>query len=109
MFAIELQHGARSEQRYMRNTAVLETVLDDGAGNVLRILDFCPRFRRRGRIFRPMMFVRIVEPAAGRPVARLRLRPLCDYGAREPETQSGSHHMCFFAPALRYRVTTDAR
>ena len=107
VFAVELQHGARSEQRYLRNTAILETLLDDGAGNVLRVLDFCPRFRRRGRFFRPMMIVRIVEAAAGRPVARLRLRPLCDYGAREPETQSGSHHLSFICASARYRLTTD--
>ena len=107
VFAVELQHGARSEQRYLRNTAILETLLDDGAGNVLRVLDFCPRFRRRGRFFRPMMIVRIVEAAAGRPVARLRLRPLCDYGAREPETQSGSHHLSFSCASARYRLTTD--
>ena len=70
VFAVELQHRARSEQRYLRNTAILETLLDDGQGNVLRVIDFCPRFRRRGRFFRPMMIVRIVEAAAGRPVAR---------------------------------------
>ena len=89
VFAVELQHGARSEQRYLRNTAILETLLDDGQGNVLRVIDFCPRYRRRGRFFRPMMLVRIVEAAAGRPVARLRLRPRTGYGAREPETHSG--------------------
>ena len=107
VFAVEMQHGARSEQRYLRNTAILETLLDDGAGNVLRVTDFCPRFRRRGRFFRPMMIVRIVEAAAGRPVARLRLRPLCDYGARAPETHSGSHHLSFICASARYRLTTD--
>ena len=54
-----------------------------------------------------MTIVRIVEAAAGRPVARLRLRPLCDYGAREPETQSGSHHLSFICASARYRLTTD--
>ena len=108
VFAVELPHGARSEQRYLRNTAILETLLDDGAGNVLRITDFCPRFRRRGRFFRPMMIVRILEPAAGRPVARLRLRPRCDYGAGEPEAHSGSHHLSLrTARVSRYRLTTD--
>ena len=107
VFAVEMQHGARSTQRYLRNTAIIETLLDDGAGNVLRVTDFCPRFRRRGRFFRPMMIVRIIEAAAGRPVARLRLRPLCDYGAREPETHSGSHHLSFVSESVRYRLTTD--
>ncbi len=108
VFAVELPNRARSEQRYLRNTAILETLLDDGQGNVLRVTDFCPRFRRRGRFFRPMMMVRIVEAAAGRPVARLRLRPRCNYGAGEPEVQSGSHHLSFITPAARYRLTTDA-
>ena len=107
VFAVEMQHGTRSTQRYLRNTAILETLLDDGAGNVLRVTDFCPRFRRRGRFFRPMMIVRIVEAVAGRPVARLRLRPLCDYGAREPEAHGGSHHLSFLSAAARYRLTTD--
>ena len=42
VFAVELQHGARSEQRYLRNTAILETLLDDGAGNVLRVTRLLP-------------------------------------------------------------------
>jgi GH15 family glucan-1,4-alpha-glucosidase len=108
VFAVELQHCARTEQRYLRNTAILETLLDDGQGNVLRVTDFCPRFRRRGRFFRPMMIVRIIEAVAGRPVATLRLRPRCDYGSREPEISGGSHHLSFVTPSVRYRLTTDA-
>jgi GH15 family glucan-1,4-alpha-glucosidase len=108
VFAVDLQHCAHTEQRYLRNTAILETLLDDGQGNVLRVTDFCPRFRRRGRFFRPMMLVRIVEAAAGRPVATLKLKPRCDYGAREPEILSGSHHLSFVTPSVRYRLTTDA-
>ena len=107
VFAVELPQAARSEQRYLRNTAILETLLDDGQGNVLRVLDFCPRFRRRGRFFRPMMIVRIIEAVAGRPVARLRLRPRCDYGAGVPEVSSGSHHLTFNCARVRYRLTTD--
>ena len=34
--------------------AVLATTLRDAHGNALRVLDFCPRFRSRGRMFRPM-------------------------------------------------------
>jgi GH15 family glucan-1,4-alpha-glucosidase len=108
VFAIDLQDQAHVTRSYLRNTAVLETILDDGRGNVLRILDFCPRFRSRGRMFRPMMFVRIVEPIAGRPIARIRLRPSSNYGASAPLHNGGSHHVCFQTPLLRYRVTTNA-
>ena len=31
VFAVEMPHGSSSEQRYLRNTAILETLLDDGA------------------------------------------------------------------------------
>jgi GH15 family glucan-1,4-alpha-glucosidase len=108
IFAIDLRDAAGSEQHYLRNTAVLDTVLHDAHGNRLRVRDFCPRYRTRGRIFRPMMFVRIIEPLAGRPVVRIRLRPRCDYGSSSPRTSRGSHHLAFHAPSLSFRLTTNA-
>jgi GH15 family glucan-1,4-alpha-glucosidase len=108
VFAVELQQQAQASRQYVRNTAVLETILRDDQGNVVRLTDFCPRFRSRGRIFRPMTFVRLVEPLAGRPVIRTRLRPAAGYGATEPERHMGSHHISFLGAGLRYRVTTNA-
>jgi GH15 family glucan-1,4-alpha-glucosidase len=107
IFAIDLVDIARSEQRYLRNTAVLETILHDSHGGSLRIVDFCPRFRSRGRMFRPMMLMRLIEPLAGRPVVRIRLRPGRGYGARFDRGQSGSHHMVFGADGVDFRLTTD--
>ena len=69
-------------QRYLHNTAILETVLDGNSGTV-RIVDFAPRFRRFGRMFRPPMLVRRLEPVAGRPRVTIRLRPTFDYGAHK--------------------------
>ncbi|HQR24352.1 MAG TPA: DUF5911 domain-containing protein, partial [Steroidobacteraceae bacterium] len=77
IFAIDLRDATNSTQGYARNTAILETVLRDSHGNALRIRDFCPRYRTRGRTFRPMMLVRIVEPLEGRPIVRVRMRPRC--------------------------------
>ncbi len=74
----------------------------------MRIVDFAPRFRSRGRVFRPMMFVRSVEPLAGRPTLRLRLRPTAGFGERCEPGITGSHHIRFAADGLHYRVTTDA-
>jgi GH15 family glucan-1,4-alpha-glucosidase len=109
VFAIDMIDLTRSEQTYLRNSAIIETRLYDSHGGALRIVDFAPRFRSRGRVFRPMMFVRSVEPLAGRPTLRLRLRPTAGFGARCEPGVSGSHHVRFTAEAgLNYRMTTDA-
>jgi GH15 family glucan-1,4-alpha-glucosidase len=60
---------------YLRNTAIVETTLTDAHGNSLKITDFCPRFRSRGRNFRPMAIVRMIEPIKGRPIVNVRSRP----------------------------------
>ncbi|MGE3667286.1 MAG: trehalase-like domain-containing protein, partial [Steroidobacteraceae bacterium] len=79
-FDVELAGCTRSSQRYLRNTAVVETRLEAADGAAVRIVDFCPRFRQFDRNFRPMMLVRTVEVAAGRPRVRVRLRPRQRYG-----------------------------
>jgi GH15 family glucan-1,4-alpha-glucosidase len=108
VFAIDMLDLTRTEQNYLRNSAILETRLYDAHGGVMRIVDFAPRFRTRGRVFRPMMFVRVVEPLAGRPTLRLRLCPTAGYGERREPGINGSHHIRFSADNLYYRVTTDA-
>ncbi len=108
VFAVDLRGMAEARRTYLRNTAVLERVLRGAEGEALRIVDFCPRFRRRGRMFRPMEFVRIVEPQAGRPVVRVRLRPSMGYGQGNPQQHTGSHNICYHTPQLRYRMTTNA-
>lgn len=108
-FSIEIADRAETAQSYLRNTAILETILTDARGNRLRIVDFCPRFRARDRIFRPMMLVRIIEPLAGRPVATVRLRPRFDHGATTPQVSRGSHNLAFRGGgAADFRLTTNA-
>src|SRR5688572_27658324 len=108
VFAIDMVDLTRTEQQYLRNSAILETKLYDSHGGVVRIVDFAPRFRTRGRVFRPMMFVRLVEPVNGRPTLRLRLRPTSSYGERCDPGVMGSHHIRFAADGMNYRLTTDA-
>jgi GH15 family glucan-1,4-alpha-glucosidase len=108
VFAVDMKDGAQVEQHYLRNTAIVESVLTDSQGNSLRITDFCPRFRSRGRNFRPMAIVRLVEPIEGRPVVTIRLRPRCDNGAAEPERIAGSHSIRFVSPQLSFRLTTNS-
>jgi GH15 family glucan-1,4-alpha-glucosidase len=108
VFAIDLLDMVRTEQSYLRNSAIIETRLFDSHGGAVRIVDFAPRFRSRGRVFRPMMFVRSVEPLAGRPTLRLRLRPTAGFGERCEPGITGSHHIRYAADGLHYRLTTDA-
>jgi GH15 family glucan-1,4-alpha-glucosidase len=108
-FAVELLDCVETTQRYLRNSAILETSMADTRGNRLRIVDFCPRFRARGRIFRPAMIVRLVEPLAGRPVARFRLRPRFGHGASAPQVVRGSHNLAYRGgSSADFRLTTNA-
>jgi GH15 family glucan-1,4-alpha-glucosidase len=102
-----LRDQSGAAQRYLPNTAVLETVLADAEGGKVRVIDFCPRFRRYGRMFRPPMLVRRIEPLAGRPRITVALRPTFDYGTTPPGRSIGSNHLRFLGPNLVLRVTTD--
>ena len=108
VFAIDLLDCVEKKQRYVRNTAILETVLADAQRNRARIVDFCPRFRARGRTFRPMTIVRLVEPLGGRPVVRVRLRPRASDGAQTPRMTRGSHNIAYQCGTVSFRVTTNA-
>jgi GH15 family glucan-1,4-alpha-glucosidase len=99
--------GAREgRQRYLPNTAILETIVEGSSGTV-RLVDFAPRFRRFGRMFRPPMLVRRMEPIAGRPRMTIRLRPTFNYGSLKPAITSGSNHARFVGDAAAIRLTTD--
>jgi len=96
--------GKEGRQRYLPNTAILETIVE-GTTGTLRIVDFAPRFRR---MFRPPMLMRRLEPVAGRPRVTRRLRPTFNYGGLKPRITSGSHHARFVGDAAVLRLTTDA-
>ncbi|MBL8833834.1 MAG: glycoside hydrolase family 15 protein [Rhodospirillales bacterium] len=107
-WSIEIVDAAGTEQRYLRNTAILETVVRDLRGGGVRIVDFCPRFKRHGRIFRPPVLVRRIEPLGGAPRIRIRIRPHGLRGEGAPSVSQGSHHIRFGWPGSAVRVTTDA-
>ncbi|MFT3763314.1 MAG: glycoside hydrolase family 15 protein [Pseudoxanthomonas sp.] len=107
-FAVELEDFSHSEQRYLANTAVLRTVLHDRHGGALEILDFAPRWKQNGRIYRPVSIIRRLTPLAGNPRIRVRVRPLADWGARQPDSTWGSNHIRWLLPDFTLRLTTDA-
>ncbi|MGY3040200.1 GH15 family glucan-1,4-alpha-glucosidase [Rhodanobacter sp. TND4EL1] len=106
-WAIELEDFDHVEQFYLANTAVLVTRLFDHHGGAIEITDFAPRHRSSGRLYHPEMLVRRVAPIAGSPRIRVRMRPLCDYGARTPQSTSGSNHIRYLLSDVVQRLTTD--
>lgn len=107
-FDVALVDGRVVEQDYVRNTAVLRSVLADAGGNQVEVIDFAPRFTLRGRTFAPVTLVRIVRPLAGRPRVRVRFAPRCEHGARAAPLSAGSHHIRAGVPEYPLRLTTDA-
>lgn len=107
-WSIELEDCVRISQQYERNTAVLVTEMSDRQGSSLRIQDFAPRFRQRGRSYRPVALVRIVTPICGSPRIRVRLRPVAGWGGERPVQSFGSNHIRFPLDELVLRLTTDA-
>ncbi|BAU56743.1 glucoamylase [Halorhodospira halochloris] len=107
-FAIELERLARSEQEYVRNTAITVTRLYDADGGAVEVTDFAPRFEQFGRTFRPMMLIRRVRRLAGSPLIKIVVRPVFDYGKTRPSITQGSNHVRFVGPDGVLRLTTDA-
>ncbi len=81
------------KSEYLRNTAVVSTVLTDRQGGAVRITDFAPRYRQFGRVFRPPQLIRIIEPVAGLPRITIRFRPTHDYGHPFTRHSVGSNHI----------------
>jgi GH15 family glucan-1,4-alpha-glucosidase len=108
VWSIHIEDQAEVRQSYLRNTAILRTELIDSHGARLEILDFTPRYRSSGRVYRPAAFVRLVRPLQGAPRIRIRLRPAADWGARPAERTSGSNHVRYLCDDNVLRLTTNA-
>src|SRR5256886_8434802 len=95
------------QSEYLRNTAVVSTVLTDRQGGAVRITDFAPRFRQFGRVFRPPQLIRIVEPVAGLPRVTIRFRPTHDYGHPFTPRSVGSNQIRYIPEGRGIRPTTE--
>jgi GH15 family glucan-1,4-alpha-glucosidase len=105
---VVLQSMVNFSSEYVRNTAIVSTLLTDDKGASIRITDFAPRFREYDRIFRPPQIMRIIEPISGLPRITVRLRPTSDYGAPMVLKSIGSNHVSFRGADVVIRLTTDA-
>ncbi len=106
-FSVSLDDLRETEQFYEPNTAVLRTRLHGASGSI-EITDCMPRFKWRGRMFRPQSIVRRIIPISGRPRIMVRLRPTFDYNKRQPNLTYGSNHIRYVGPDVTLRLTTDA-
>lgn len=107
-FSISFDEEATTTQSYVRNTAIVRTVVTTEAGASFVITDFAPRYRRYGRTFRPSMIIRRVEPLAGLCRIRIRVRPKMAYGAELAKPILGSNHIRYVTDVGAIRLTTDA-
>lgn len=105
---VALAGGRAIDQSTVRNTAVLRTVLADTQGASVEVLDFCPRFERHGRTYRPVAFARIVRPLSGSPRIRVRPRPTIRRGEADTQRTWGSKHIRYVGDAITLRLTTNA-
>ena len=107
-WAIDLEGCRTVEQSYERNTPILRTRKTDENGGSIEVIDFCPRFRRLGRAYRPVAFVRIVRPLEGSPRISVKLRPTADWGQPIEASAGGSNHLRYAGSTMKLRLTTDA-
>ncbi|MFW5633290.1 MAG: glycoside hydrolase family 15 protein [Erythrobacter sp.] len=108
IWRFELEGQCSSRQEYIRNTPHLVTTLESSTGDAIEVLDFCPRYERSGRMYRPVAWVRIVRPIRGNPRLRVVLKPMRDYGAKPAETTNGTNHIRYLVGDQALRLSTDA-
>ena len=87
------------QQYYIENTNVLCTEIENEHGRY-RVTDFAPRFQQYQRYYKPLMFIRKIEPLSGTPRVKVYLRSGGDYGSYS------SHQRRRAATTLRFWVWT---
>ena len=105
---VVMANMVRCEAQYVRNSAIVETIMTDESGAMLRITDFAPRFERFERVFRPPQIIRRIEPVSGLPRITIRVRPTRNYGQKIDEVVLGSNHIRYLGSEEVMRLTTDA-
>ncbi len=86
---------ASSRQYYIENTNILTTDISTSETDSFRITDFCPRFVQHGRMFRPMMVCRIVEPLTGSPNIKVTCKPVAGWSKEPVRPVRGNSHLRF--------------
>jgi len=107
-WGVEVEDQAQVTQTYLRNTPILVTEIADRSGAAIQVIDFCPRYRQFGRVYRPLAFIRLIRPVSGVARVRIRLRPTVNWGERPADRTTGSNHIRYVGGETTLRLTTDA-
>jgi len=105
-FSISPADGSQGSQKYLENTNVLETTFEGPDGR-FRVLDVAPRFEQHGRMFRPTLLMRIIEPLEGSPRISVRCEPVLGWSKKPPVVVAGSNHLNYAGYPSELRLTTD--
>ncbi|MCR5889748.1 glycoside hydrolase family 15 protein [Hymenobacter sp. J193] len=106
-FSIKPATGTwESRQYYRPNTNVLCTEITTADGRY-RVTDFAPRFSQYERYYKPLMFIRKVEPLEGSPRVRVACRPVGQYGQLALNRRRSSNHIAFLGLEEEIRLTTN--
>ena len=108
LWDIQADGLAQTRQAYLRNTPIVRTELTNKDGESLEILDFAPRYRQFGRIYRPMAMIRLIRPINGAPRIRIRMRPSVNWGQAAARQTTGSNHIRYVGGPTTMRLTTNA-
>jgi GH15 family glucan-1,4-alpha-glucosidase len=108
VWRFELEGQVSASQHYVRNTPILVTRLEAKDGSAVEITDFCPRFERSGRMYRPVAYARVIRPVVGVPRMKIVLQPMRDYGRDVTETTNGTNHIRYLIGPQAMRLSTDA-
>jgi GH15 family glucan-1,4-alpha-glucosidase len=95
-----------SKQYYQENTNVLRTEITTADGRY-RVTDFAPRFEQYDRYYKPLMFIRKLEPLAGAPRVRVVCDPVGEYGSKQLTRRRSSNHIAYLGLEEEIRLTTN--
>lgn len=95
-----------TKQSYLTNTNILTTEISAPDGSY-RVTDYAPRFMQQDRYYRPLMFVRKIEPLSGFPRVRPVCRPVGDYGGKPLDRERGSNHIRYRGLQESLRLSTN--
>jgi GH15 family glucan-1,4-alpha-glucosidase len=96
----------QSTQYYLENTNVLRTEIEAVDGSY-RVTDFAPRFSQYERYYKPLMFIRKLEPLEGAPRVRVVCNPVGEYGQKQLDRRRSSNHIAYLGLEEEIRLTTN--